>query len=74
MGPKHKPAVVPTFQRTTIQTRRFVLNRSSMLPAMTTEGTADAKPVTKRPTQMATGEGIRPMRTQNTPKDPAETK
>lgn len=56
----HRAIVVAAFQSTTTHTRARVSNRSSTLPAMTTEGTADAMPVRKRPTMMAAGVDMLP--------------
>lgn len=56
--------VVAAFQSTTTQTLSRLLKRSSTLPAITTDGTAEAKPVTKRPTKTVAGEELSGMITQ----------
>lgn len=60
IGPIHKAIVVAAFQITTTQTRARVSKRSSTLPAMTTDGTADAIPVRKRPIKIAAGVDVLP--------------
>lgn len=60
MGPMQSAIVVAAFQSTTTHTRARVSKRSSTLPAMTTEGTAEAIPVRKRPTNIAAGVELLP--------------
>ena len=49
IGPKTNPAVASEFHNSTNHTLHLLLKRSSTDPARTTDGTADAKPVMKRP-------------------------
>lgn len=63
MGPMHRAIVVAAFQSTTTHTRARVSKRSSTLPAMTTEGTAEAIPVRRRPTKIAAGVDVLPSGT-----------
>jgi hypothetical protein len=73
-GPRHNPAVEPAFQTTTSQTRWRPSNMSWMLPAVTTAGTADTKPATKRPSQTAAECGTAAVRRQKRLKTAHETR
>ena len=64
IGPTHTAILPMTAQVKIIQTRAFMLNTSSMLPATTMVGMADNIPVSKR-TMITTGrEGTAAVRTE----------
>lgn len=57
IGPMIKPMLETSVQRKTSHMRSLALNRSTMLPATTTVGIADKKPVMKRPITIPANDG-----------------
>ena len=57
MGPAVNPRVEELFYNIINHTRVLLAYRSSMLPAITTDGIAEAKPEKKRPTKTPAIEG-----------------
>jgi hypothetical protein len=64
IGPKTNPAVAREFHSSTSHTLHLLLKRSSTDPARTTDGTADAKPVTNRPMYTIAIDGTTPVNRQ----------
>jgi hypothetical protein len=61
IGPSIRPRVVELFQTNIIHTRCVLAYISSMLPAITTDGTEEAKPDMNRPMKTPATEGTTPV-------------